>query len=285
VSKSHPSFPLLRLRFQVSLGRNKLRPTVLRAGSTKSRKPADQPFPESLAGELRNWLRDKPSGQSVFPLNHDTAKAIRADLEDCGVPYATDDGVADFHSLRSYYGSALVRSGATIAEVHKLARHAKAETTLKHYAKVSRHDLRGALEAMPAPKPSGMDRESMDLAATGTDGQSISRDFAHYLPTDKDGSMRTHAVADATAGPGSQSSLDSETLENQAQDGCVRFAAGTSAERGGFEPPKPVSQFNGLANRRYRPLSHLSRQRAGDSADSPIINANRNLPDRWRLRQ
>ncbi len=30
------------------------------------------------------------------------------------------------------------------------------------------------------------------------------------------------------------------------------------AERGGFEPPKPVSQFNGLANRRYRPLSHLS---------------------------
>ena len=29
-------------------------------------------------------------------------------------------------------------------------------------------------------------------------------------------------------------------------------------ERGGFEPPKPVSQFNGLANRRYRPLSHLS---------------------------
>ena len=31
------------------------------------------------------------------------------------------------------------------------------------------------------------------------------------------------------------------------------------AERGGFEPPKPVSQFNGLANRRYRPLSHLSR--------------------------
>src|SRR5271166_5080239 len=46
--------------------------------------------------------------------------------------------------------------------------------------------------------------------------------------------------------------------------GCLYPSAGLSftlvvgAERGGFEPPRPVSQSNGLANRRYRPLSHLS---------------------------
>ena len=35
------------------------------------------------------------------------------------------------------------------------------------------------------------------------------------------------------------------------------------AERGGFEPPVPVAQYDGLANRCLRPLSHLS-------AGSPI---------------
>ncbi len=30
------------------------------------------------------------------------------------------------------------------------------------------------------------------------------------------------------------------------------------AERGGFEPPVPVAQYDGLANRCLRPLSHLS---------------------------
>src|SRR5271157_3989020 len=46
--------------------------------------------------------------------------------------------------------------------------------------------------------------------------------------------------------------------------GCLYTSAGLSsalvvgAERGGFEPPRPVAQSNGLANRRYRPLSHLS---------------------------
>lgn len=30
------------------------------------------------------------------------------------------------------------------------------------------------------------------------------------------------------------------------------------AERGGFEPPIRFYPYNGLANRRFRPLSHLS---------------------------
>jgi len=32
------------------------------------------------------------------------------------------------------------------------------------------------------------------------------------------------------------------------------------AERGGFEPPVRFYPYNGLANRRFRPLSHLSIQ-------------------------
>ena len=62
--------------------------------------------------------------------------------------------------------SALIRSGRSIKEVQQLARHAKPETTLKHYAKVAAHDLHDAVESLPilrvAPMPAS-------LAATGTD--------------------------------------------------------------------------------------------------------------------
>ena len=166
--------------------------------------------------------------------------------------------MADFHSLRSYFISALVRSGASIAEVHKLARHAKRETTLKHYAKVSAHDLRGAVESMPAPSRNIDDEETAKMAATGTDCIIHKQTLAHHLPTGGDGTVRIHVVAGGTSGSDSEMSMGSEIPGNEARDGRVRTLAGRRTERGGFEPPKPVSQFNGLANRRYRPLSHLS---------------------------
>ena len=71
--------------------------------------------------------------------------------------------MADFHSLRGFYVSALVRSGRSIKEVQQLARHARSETTLKHYAKVAAHDLHAAVEALPdlappARRPAGPSR-------------------------------------------------------------------------------------------------------------------------------
>jgi hypothetical protein len=99
----------------------------------------------------------------VFPLHHDTGKAIRSDLEATGIPYETEEGAADFHALRVYYVSLLVRSGRSIKEVQQLARHAKPETTMRHYAKVSINDLHGAVESL------GVVAQPRTLAATGTD--------------------------------------------------------------------------------------------------------------------
>jgi hypothetical protein len=56
-------------------------------------------------------------------------------------------------SPRGTFGSALVRAGASVGEVRALAHHAKPETTLCHYARVS-----------PLPSP-GMPPDAM--AATG----------------------------------------------------------------------------------------------------------------------
>ena len=41
------------------------------------------------------------------------------------------------------------------------------------------------------------------------------------------------------------------------------------AERGGFEPPEPVSQFNNLANCRLQPLGHLSAARCAFWGETP----------------
>jgi integrase len=216
---------------------NRADPTIfLRASSTKNRRPADQPISQALARDLRDWLKDKPKGQTVFPLHHETAKAIRADLEAIGVTYETDAGTADFHSLRAYYVSALIRSGASVSELQKLARHAKPETTLKHYAKLAPNDLRGAVESLPVPF---IDKQPETLAATGTDPRAVLKPTATENAPYEDESARLLSFPD----------ISNERKLN----GCNAIT-----ERGGFEPPKPVSQFNGLANRRYRPLSHLS---------------------------
>jgi len=234
---------------------------ILKPPDAKNRRGVEQPIPRALADRLSRFLAGKPLGQSVFPLHHETAKAIRVDLERAGIPYSTDQGVADFHSLRGYYISALVRSGASIKTVQTLARHSNPALTLARYARADVHDIIGVVESLPEPTPRGPTPEAAKMAATGTDGQQISERFAHYLPTAGDGTSRMLAEPDVFAPACVLMSQPTDETQVPGNDGVGRVLSasdGSRAERGGFEPPRPVSQSNGLANRRYRPLSHLS---------------------------
>jgi integrase len=202
----------------------------LRRSSTKNRKPADQPIPITLACELRDWIRDKPRGHSVFPLHHETAKAIRIDLEAAGIPYETEEGKADFHSLRAYYTSSLIHAGASVAEFQRLARHAKAETTLKHYAKVAPHNLRGAVEMLPsltAPTPNA-------LAATGTVGITHKHTLAPHLIHSGDASSVAESRLDVMAETIVPMATNAPTLGNEGSDASIRLRTCSEAERGGF---------------------------------------------------
>jgi integrase len=207
----------------------------VRASATKNRRPAEQPIPSPRARELALWLRDKPAGATVLPLRHETAKAIRADLESAGIPYATDEGVADFHSLRAYFVSALVRAGASIKEVQTLARHAKPQTTLNHYAKVSVRDLRSAVESLPALGAGGSAPEA--LAATGTYDRHISNCFAPPLPHEGDGSRRklSEPVESVLSGAGNGDT--SQTPVFQGFGRALTASDGSRTERGGFCVP------------------------------------------------
>lgn len=87
-------------------------PTVtLSARRNKSRVLKVQPLPADVAGLLREYLRDKPSGQPVWDgtwaKDRKGAEMLRIDLDAAGIPYAVagPDGplYADFHALRHTY--------------------------------------------------------------------------------------------------------------------------------------------------------------------------------------
>lgn len=77
-------------------------------------------------------------------------RTFRRDLEAAGIPYRDESGrVADFHALRGTIVTWLQATGALPAEAKALARHARLETTMRHYTDATIFDLRGALSRLP----------------------------------------------------------------------------------------------------------------------------------------
>ena len=130
-------------------------PTVLgKSCYTKNGKEALQPLAPALAARLRPWLAAKAPGVPVFDgMTQRTAEMLRADLKNAGIPYETDSGVADFHSLRGDFISYLVSSGASVKTCQTLARHSTPSLTIGVYAKASLHDIHGAVENTGPPPP------------------------------------------------------------------------------------------------------------------------------------
>jgi integrase len=144
-------------------------PTVTgRSCHTKNGREAIQPLAKSLADRLRPWIAGKAPGRPVFEgMTQRKAEMLRVDLANAGIPYETDSGVVDFHSLRGDFISYLVSSGASVKTCQTLARHSSPTMTIGVYAKASLHDINGAVENLPdltAPAPQ---REA--LRKTGTD--------------------------------------------------------------------------------------------------------------------
>ncbi len=57
---------------------------------------------------------------------------VRKDLERVGIPYESEDGIADFHaSGRHTYITELLPNGASSTEAKELARHSDIKKTMK----------------------------------------------------------------------------------------------------------------------------------------------------------
>ena len=168
-------------------------PTVtVQAAHSKRRRNDAQPIRRDLAEAVRVWLQGKPDAERLFAkLPHDTAKMLRRDLKAARAEWIaeaktdvdrtarskseflvyenTAGEVADFHSFRHAYISAVVNGGASVKVAQELARHSTPTLTIGRYAHTRLHDLQGALESLPTTSPKPNDEHRQVLRATGTE--------------------------------------------------------------------------------------------------------------------
>ena len=95
------------------------------------------------------------------------AMMLRAVLAAAGIPYETDSGFADFHSLRHTFVSNLTRGGVHPKNAQKLARHSTITLTMDRYSHTVLGDLATELDVLPSTEPVKPDRQV--ARATGTD--------------------------------------------------------------------------------------------------------------------
>jgi integrase len=145
----------------------------LRAAYAKNRKETVQPLPPVLVPVLRDYLADKPAGQPVWSGTwiDKAARMIRHDLAAAGIPYKTDDGFADFHSLRTLFITSLCRNGTHPRVAQTLARHSTINLTMNAYTRVAEPSLFAAVQHIPGlvvPLVSACTAGTLESGITGS---------------------------------------------------------------------------------------------------------------------
>ncbi|MCY2966468.1 MAG: site-specific integrase [Planctomycetota bacterium] len=124
------------------------------AKSSKHRRKDVLPLHPELAEMLPEWLRGLNPGEKLFPKLGDrkTWRMVKMDLERAGIPYQTEEGIADFHAAgRHTHITELLRNGASLPEAKELARHSDIKTTMK-YTHIGIADQARAVGNIPVPK-------------------------------------------------------------------------------------------------------------------------------------
>ncbi len=128
-------------------------PPMLTVAATisKHRSTDTLPLHPKLVEMLGDWLKGLEPDQPLFPKlkNRRTWLMVKLDLERAGIPYTTPEGDADFHAAgRHTHITQLIRSGASLSEAKKLARHSDIQMTTR-YTHFGLADQARALAALP----------------------------------------------------------------------------------------------------------------------------------------
>ncbi len=116
----------------------------------------------------RETMNAEPLWPGTWAKNRHGAEMMRHDLQAAGLPFEDERGdVFDFHSLRGQFITQLGRSGVSLVEAQKLARHCDPKLTANHYTHLSLHDLTSAVSRLAAPRQPHQERQTM--MATGTE--------------------------------------------------------------------------------------------------------------------
>jgi integrase len=213
------------------------------AAYTENGETATLTLPRDLADELAAFVAPLPAGMPIFPLPvNKGAKMLRRDLAIAGIVYEDASGLfLDFHSLRCQTATLADQAGISPRVPQKIMRHSSLELTGR-YTRPRAVDIEAAASILPSLKPEGSKPDP--LAATGTDGRPISKDFPLILPYSGDAEGRSGTVAGEMTrldGPTSEMRL---SLKKEALHDAGRVWAGLGDQKAppGFEPGMKVLQ-------------------------------------------
>jgi hypothetical protein len=106
----------------------------------------------------------------LFDVPDKLVRILDRDLAAAGIPKRDDRGrTVDVHAMRGTFASHLARAGVSPVTLKTLMRHARIETTLKHYADPALLDVAGAVEMLPAVTTAS----TVGVVATGTDSVAL----------------------------------------------------------------------------------------------------------------
>jgi integrase len=198
-------------------------PTVtVAAACSKHRRTDVLPLHPELVAVLPGWFEGMKRDQKVFPKldRKKTWLMVKLDLERAGVPYVTEEGIADFHaSGRHSYVTGLLRHGATLTETMELARHSDVRMTMR-YTHIGLGDQAKALAALPSPGPTPSLQPAAtadpNAAAGGVAGQQFSQQLGG--PTGQTAATRVRAGQKGKKKPEAASALQDGTYDASGQE-------------------------------------------------------------------
>ncbi len=132
---------------------------TVQAACSKRRRKDVLPLHPELVEMLRDWLKELKPDEVLFPklAKRRTWLMVKKDLERVGIPYKTEEGIADFHAAgRHTHITELLRNGASLPEARELARHSDIRMTMK-YTHIGIDDQARAVSQLPWQRNSGSD--------------------------------------------------------------------------------------------------------------------------------
>ena len=216
----------------------------LAAACSKHRREDVLPLHEKLVADLRIWFAGMQPDQLLFPRleRKKTWFMVKRDLAVAGIPYETEEGIADFHAAgRHSHVTELFRTGGSPTEVRQLARHSDIRMTMR-YTHVGINDQARALSGLESPsnghiaveanghadKPKPVVKAAVKAIAGGLNGNGCQRistdsgDFSGHLESPSGGD-----VARETAEPKSEKPVGDGLSDAR----CHRWAAGDNPRR------------------------------------------------------
>lgn len=125
----------------------------------KSRREQPIPLPGHLVSALRPWLAGRDRAARLWPGTWAKDRRqqvwVKRDVRRAGIAARDERGRGvTFHGLKRKYVSLLIRSGAEVDDVRRLARHKDARTTIDYYTDRTLRQLGDIADRLPPPPES-----------------------------------------------------------------------------------------------------------------------------------